>query len=72
MKGMRIAKYNTTEFTASALGNTMALKLVESYAEQGWTVDIKTTTLKIVVEAWFEFEIEDEKGGGKDGTNFVL
>lgn len=67
MKGMRIAKYNTTEFTASALGNTMALKLAESYAEHGWTTDIKSTSLKVIVEAWFEFEIK-ENGDGECST----
>ena len=50
---MTITKRYTTTFTASALGYSMATKLANSYAENGWDVDIKTTTNCIVVCAFW-------------------
>lgn len=65
---MTITKRYTTTFTASALGYSMATKLANSYAENGWDVDIKTTTNCILVDAFWAGCFGEE--GETESTSF--
>ena len=67
---MTITKRYTTTFTASALGYSMATKLANSYAENGWDVDIKTTTNCIVVCAFWAGCFGEE--GDIDGSDDTI
>ena len=57
---MTISKRNITTFTNNALGQAMATKLAESYVDKGWTVQIKTTSLHITVEAEWGCTVGEE------------
>ena len=67
---MTITKHNQTTFSNTALGQSMATKLAESYAENGWDVDIKTTTNCIVVCAFWAGCFKEE--GDIDGTDDTI
>lgn len=64
---MTITKHYQTTFSNTALGQTMATKLAESYAENGWDVDIKSTTNCIVVCAFWAGGFDE--GSEQDGNN---
>lgn len=59
---MTITKHYQTTFSNTVLGQSMATKLADSYAENGWDVDIKTTTNCILVDAFWAgcFGVEGE------------
>ena len=67
---MTITKHNQTTFSNTTLGQSMATKLAESYAENGWDVDIKTTTNCILVDAFWAGCFDE--GSDKDGTDFTV
>lgn len=67
---MTITKHYQTAFSNTTLGQSMATKLANAYAENGWDVDIKTTTNCILVDAFWAGCFGEE--GDKDGSNFTV
>lgn len=58
---MTITKDYTTTFTNSALGYSLATKLAETYAENGWDVRVNSTTSCIIVSAFWAGNISESE-----------